>query len=161
MLPDTKIGLHDEPIAQNTRFRWILCGQAEGVRKSSELRCHRVTVDTESLLKRFCEVEELHATTQSFVFDASSRTSNERSLNDILCTGPTLQNDGRCYSSLMAAKSKVTPAIDLASLVTGCVYLVLCDFCQFVINICVTGALLCVLVQLNQPWLCFKSSVYV
>jgi len=37
-------------------------------------------------------------------------------------------------------------SIDLESLVTGCVYLVLCDFCQFVINICVTGALLCDLV---------------
>jgi len=49
----------------------------------------------------------------------------------------------------------------LASLVTNCVYLVLCDFCQFVINICVTGALLCDLVQHNQPCLCFKSFVYV
>jgi len=28
--------------------------------------------------------------------------------------------------------------VDLASLVTVCVYLVLCDFCQFVINIFVT-----------------------
>jgi len=37
-------------------------------------------------------------------------------------------------------------SIDLASHVTGWVYLVLCDFCQFVINICVTGALLCDLV---------------
>jgi len=38
---------------------------------------------------------------------------------------------------------------ELASLVTGCVYLVLCAFCQFVINICDTGALLCDLVQHN------------
>jgi len=44
--------------------------------------------------------------------------------------------------------------------VTGCVYLVLCDFCQFLIYICDTGALLCDLVQLNQPCLCFKSCVY-
>jgi len=51
--------------------------------------------------------------------------------------------------------------IDLASLVTGCVYLVLCDFCQFFINNCVTCALLCDLVQHNQRCLCFKSSVYV
>ncbi|XP_044313301.1 uncharacterized protein LOC123037303 [Drosophila rhopaloa] len=162
MLPDTKIGLPDEPIA---RLGWILSGRAEGVTKSSELRCHRVTLDTESLLKRFCEVEsvpdrsteteedtwrlsnnpgrwnkyveeieeyfsleqiapavgsesslmkrtssnihvascvhphhavfkeELHSTKQRIVFDASSRTSNGRSLNDILCIGPTLQND--------------------------------------------------------------------
>ncbi|XP_044312564.1 uncharacterized protein LOC123037133 [Drosophila rhopaloa] len=53
MLPDTKIGLPDEPIAQNTRLGWILSGRAEGVTKSSELLCHRVTLDTESLLKRF------------------------------------------------------------------------------------------------------------
>jgi len=51
--------------------------------------------------------------------------------------------------------------IDLASLVTGCVYLVLCDFCQFVINICDTGTLLCDLVKHNQPCLYFKSFVYV
>ncbi|XP_044313279.1 uncharacterized protein LOC123037281 [Drosophila rhopaloa] len=214
MLPDTKIGLPDEPIAQNTRLGWILSGRAEGVIKSSELRCHRETLDTESLLKRFCEVEsvpdrsteteedtwcetffqetharrsdgryvvrlpfktyldptmvlgrshqmslnrfiqlerrlsnnpgrwnkyveeieeyfsleqiapavgsesslmkrtssnmhvascvlphhavfkeELHSIKQRIVFDASSRTSNGRSLNDILCIGPTLQND--------------------------------------------------------------------
>jgi len=48
MLPDTKIGLPDELIAQNTRFGWILSGRAEGVTKSSELCCHRVTLDTES-----------------------------------------------------------------------------------------------------------------
>jgi len=46
-------------------------------------------------------------------------------------------------------KKASVPRIDLASLVTGCVYLVLCDFCQFVINICDTGALLCDLVQHN------------
>jgi len=51
--------------------------------------------------------------------------------------------------------------IDLASLVAGCVYMVPCDFCQFVINICDTGALPCVLVRHNQPCLRFKSSVYV
>ncbi|XP_070075502.1 uncharacterized protein [Drosophila takahashii] len=214
MLPDTRIGLPDEPIAQNTRFGWLLSGRAEGVRKSTQLRCHLATLDTESLLKRFCEVEsvpdrsteteedlwcetffqkthvrrsdgryvvrlpfktyldpamvlgrshqmalnrfmqlerrlsnnperwnkyveeieeyfsleqiapavgsesslvkrtsanrhvascvlphhavfkeELYSTKQRIVFDASSRTSNGRSLNDILCTGPTLQND--------------------------------------------------------------------
>jgi len=39
--------------------------------------------------------------------------------------------------------------VDLASLVTGCVYFVLCDFCQFVINICDTSALLSDLLQHN------------
>jgi len=74
--------------------------------------------------------------------------------------------DVRALTETMLIKVKDIDEItedteDLASLVTGCVYLVLCDFCQFVINICVTGALLCVLVQHNQPCLCFKSSVYV
>jgi len=64
-------------------------------------------------------------------------------------------------SDLSPGEAGGSSFIDLASLVTGCVYLVLCDFCQFVINICVTGALLCDLVQPNQPCLCFKSSVYV
>ncbi|XP_070143305.1 uncharacterized protein [Drosophila kikkawai] len=214
MLPDTRIGLPGEPIAQNTRFGWILSGRAEGVREATQLRCHRVLLDTEALLKRFCEVEsvpdrpiategdlwcesffqethvrrpdgryvvrlpfktyldptmvlgkshqmalnrflqmerrlsnnpdrwskyvdeieeyfaleqiapamgsesstvrstaanrhvascvlphhavfkkEIQSTKQRIVFDASSRTSNGRSLNDILWTGPTLQND--------------------------------------------------------------------
>jgi len=48
---------------------------------------------------------------------------------------------------------------DLASLVTGSFYLVLCDFWQFVINICDTGAMLCDLVQHNQRCLCLKSFV--
>ncbi|KAH8329704.1 hypothetical protein KR059_002239 [Drosophila kikkawai] len=59
MLPDTRIGLPGEPIAQNTRFGWILSGRAEGVREATQLRCHRVQLDTEALLKRFCEVESV------------------------------------------------------------------------------------------------------
>nr|XP_041630535.1 uncharacterized protein LOC121501965 [Drosophila kikkawai] len=59
MLPDTRIGLPGEPIAQNTRFGWTLSERAEGVREATQLRCHRVQLDTEALLKRFCEVESV------------------------------------------------------------------------------------------------------
>ncbi|XP_043862231.1 uncharacterized protein LOC122756478 [Drosophila santomea] len=59
MLPDTRIGLSGESIAQNTHFGWILSGSAKGVRISTQLRCHRVLSDIEALLKRFCVVESV------------------------------------------------------------------------------------------------------
>ncbi|XP_043661535.1 uncharacterized protein LOC122625505 [Drosophila teissieri] len=158
----------------------MLSGRAEKARTSTQVRCHRVLLDTKAFLKRFCEVESVpyrptathdelwcesffqktvmrrsdgryvvrsperwskyveeieeyftleqiapavgnedssvrnnftnrhvafcvlphhavfkkdpQATKQRLVFDASSRTSHGRSLNDILWTGQTLQN---------------------------------------------------------------------
>ncbi|XP_043642862.1 uncharacterized protein LOC122612987 [Drosophila teissieri] len=55
----TRIGLPGEPIAQNTHFGCILSGRPEGVRDSTQLRCHRVLLHTKALLKRFCKVESV------------------------------------------------------------------------------------------------------
>lgn len=57
LLPGTKIGTPDEPIAQNTHFGWMLIGKIESPLNALHIRCHHAMIDTESLLKGFCEVE--------------------------------------------------------------------------------------------------------
>ncbi|KAH8393177.1 hypothetical protein KR200_009135 [Drosophila serrata] len=56
------------PTLQNTKLGWIVECRVEGcrvrlllkgVRESTQLRCHRVLLDTEAWLKRFCQVESV------------------------------------------------------------------------------------------------------
>lgn len=55
---------------------------------------NNVRTVTSSVLPHHAVIKEDSLTTKlRIVFDASARTSNGRSLNDLLCIGPALQND--------------------------------------------------------------------
>ncbi|KAH8355804.1 hypothetical protein KR084_009608, partial [Drosophila pseudotakahashii] len=142
LLPGLRTGSAAEPMAQNTIFGWVLSGQAGSAEPNQQLHCYHTAIDTEHLLKQFCDIEavperhllspeeswceeffkETHRRLENgryevrlpfktlfdpemtigrshqmalnrIVFDASAKTSNGRSLNDILCVGRALQNN--------------------------------------------------------------------
>ncbi|XP_036347834.1 uncharacterized protein LOC118757211 [Rhagoletis pomonella] len=59
ILPGIKVGAPNEPIAQNTQLGWILSGRTQPPREATHVVCHQAVLDTESLLKQFCEVESV------------------------------------------------------------------------------------------------------
>ncbi|XP_036346949.1 uncharacterized protein LOC118756265 [Rhagoletis pomonella] len=59
ILPGIKVGAPNEPIAQNTQLGWILSGRTQPPREATHVVCHQAVLDTESLLKQFCEAESV------------------------------------------------------------------------------------------------------
>ncbi|XP_043067334.1 uncharacterized protein [Drosophila bipectinata] len=89
--------------------------QIQEVTTSEDSHCH---INTNGKLGVFCSTIPHHAvlkedsltTKLRVVYDASCKSSNGKSLNDILCTGPALQNDlggvilnWRCYRYVFVA----------------------------------------------------------
>ncbi|XP_039226632.1 uncharacterized protein LOC120320591 [Drosophila yakuba] len=59
LLPGTKIGLPNEPIAQNTQLGWVLLGNVGNTHITRHIRCNHAIINSEELLKVFCEVESV------------------------------------------------------------------------------------------------------
>ncbi|XP_070855575.1 uncharacterized protein [Drosophila suzukii] len=59
ILPGTRIGNPYEPIAQNSHLGWMILGKFQESIHTLNIRCHQTTLDTESLLKNFCEIESV------------------------------------------------------------------------------------------------------
>ncbi|XP_043064077.1 uncharacterized protein LOC122320066 [Drosophila ficusphila] len=87
MLPGTRIGSPTEPIAQQTQLGWILSGQAAGATSSTQIRCHHVVSEAESLLKGFFEVET--------VPERTARTEEDRWCESFFQRTHSRRADGR------------------------------------------------------------------
>jgi len=59
VLPGTRIGNPDEPIAQNSHLGWMILGKFQDSIHTYHIRCYQTSLDTESLLKNFCETESV------------------------------------------------------------------------------------------------------
>nr|XP_036677584.1 uncharacterized protein LOC118878647 [Drosophila suzukii] len=59
ILPGTRIGNADEPIAQNSHLGWMILGKFQDSIHTFNIRCHQTALDTELLLKNFCEIESV------------------------------------------------------------------------------------------------------
>jgi len=59
ILPGTRIGNADEPIAQNSHLGWMTLGKFQDSIHTFNIRCHQTALDTELLLKNFCEIESV------------------------------------------------------------------------------------------------------
>jgi len=59
VLPGTQIGNPGEPIAQNAHLGWMILGKFQDSIHTYHIRCHQTALDTESLLKNFCEIESI------------------------------------------------------------------------------------------------------
>ncbi|KAH8345408.1 hypothetical protein KR084_008277, partial [Drosophila pseudotakahashii] len=57
LLPGLRTGSAAEPMAQNTIFGWVLSGQAGSAEPNQQLHCYHTAIDTEHLLKQFCDIE--------------------------------------------------------------------------------------------------------
>ncbi|XP_036329698.1 uncharacterized protein LOC118741830 [Rhagoletis pomonella] len=61
LLPETRIGGLHEPIAQRTHLGWILSGNTTSTPKvdAASLHCNHVTLELESLVQRFFEIDQV------------------------------------------------------------------------------------------------------
>lgn len=60
ILPDIRIGSADQPIAQRTKFGWILSGKTSSTPEiHSKLQCFHVNKELEFLVQRFMEIDQV------------------------------------------------------------------------------------------------------